>query len=129
MIEKIKTRILGLSEWQLKSDIGIADGSQIDVGKPILGGWDLWVRGRSGRYTLFPIPQNEYKEEKGIIKGEIECSDMSFAKTKSGWETVEVRGSFKVEKPGIHSTSFDIFDPRGKKVIGPGHLYKKVISE
>lgn len=116
-------------EWLFKGDIGICEDQKIAVEEKTDGGWLVGVKGISGRYTLTPIPVDGYHQEKDVIKGEICSTDLEFIKTRKGWEDVKIEGEFWVNRPGTHSTSFDMHDPKGREVVGRGHLYKRVIAK
>ncbi len=116
-------------EWLFKSDPKLSENQVIGVGEKTDGSWLVGVKGSPGRYSLTPIPMDEYRQEEGVIKGELHSSDLGFIKTRDGWEDVTIEGQFWADRPGIHSTSFDMHDTKDREVVGRGHLYKRVIAK
>ena len=128
MWKEIKAGILNSPEWFFKGDIGICEEQKVNVGESFEGGWLVGIKDSPGRYNLLPLSNDKYRLEEGVIKGEIKSNELTFEKKVQGWEDIKIRGIFLVEKPGVHSTSFRMYDPKGKEVVGRGYLYKRVIA-
>lgn len=134
LLKRVFARLSRQSRWVFMADLIVGDGAKVKVGQEWMAGWDLLITGPAGIYTVEPVPTDRYHQKTGKIKGEIRLMTYQgnwslFHKRKDGTQRVKVWCHFMVDRPGTHSTSFIILDPKGRELSGPGFIYKEVVAE